>query len=73
MSSDVTIFCDGQWPRKPMYSAHCHEKYRREDGALWPNIVYARERAQMIGGWSVSGERDQCPACQAMISLQTLT
>ena len=73
MSSNVTIYCDGQWPKMPMYSANCHEKYEREGGALWPNVGYARDQARLIGGWRVDGGRDQCPACQAMISLQPQT
>jgi hypothetical protein len=68
MSSDVTITCDGQWPAKPMYSKYCHGAYVRKGGALWPTTEYARDQAKMIGGWRVDGERDQCPACQAMIA-----
>lgn len=71
MSGDVTIFCDGQWPAKPMHAPTCHEKYQRTAGALWPTIEYARDRAHNIAGWRVAGERDQCPACQAMIAEMT--
>lgn len=46
MSSDVTIWCDGQWPAKPMYAKHCQQVYLRQVGALWPNTAYARERAR---------------------------
>jgi len=70
MSSDVKIWCDGQWPKTPMYSKECRETFQRKDGALWPTYEYAWERAK-LAGWKRAGERDQCPACQEMISQQS--
>lgn len=69
MSSDVKIWCDGQWPRKPMYSTDCTESIARKEGALWPTYPHAWERAK-AAGWKRIGDRDVCPACQAMIAEQ---
>lgn len=69
MSSDVKIWCDGQWPKGPRYSKDCAESIARKEGALWPTYEYAWERAK-FAGWKRDGERDQCPACQAMIAKQ---
>lgn len=73
MSSDVTITCDGQWPKKPMYSSRCHESISRDGGALWPTYEYAWERASQIHGWKRHGDRDVCPACHAMIEEHAAT
>lgn len=66
MSSDVAIYCDGQWPGKPMYSTNCTGPFKREKGALWVSTKYARGMAK-VAGWKVIAGRDMCPECQKLL------